>query len=101
MASADERVEIVCRTANEAIEASRRRLGVAGLIPYLCECDSRHCHELVRLTSSEYTRARAASLRFVVAHGHTVHGSAIVEQGEGFVLADTHPAASGSRWGST
>jgi len=84
----DNRAELVCREANAAIEASRQRLGVGGVVPYLCECDAKGCHEFVGLTGDEYGRARASADRFVVAPGHAVGDSTIVEEEEKFVIVE-------------
>ena len=80
--------QMAFREANEAIEASRRRLGVGGRVPYLCECEAAECRELLPLTQDEYRRARETPRRFVVVRGHTVREAAVVEETEGYMIVE-------------
>jgi hypothetical protein len=60
----------VFRRANDAIEATAERLGMAELLPFICECPDEGCSEIVRLTPEEYRAVRESPRRFLVAHGH-------------------------------
>jgi hypothetical protein len=51
------RVATVYRVANETIAARARELGLDGPIPFICECESACCLELVHLTIEAYDDA--------------------------------------------
>ena len=80
--------ELVFRDANERIDESRRRLGFGARTPYLCECESERCMELIALMPDEYERVRSGRERFVLRTGHAIGSAPVVEQGDGFVIVE-------------
>jgi len=81
--------EATFRAANEKIDAKRRELELEYATPYLCECEDEDCTSIVRLTASEYRRARAEPRRFVVARGHSHRGRVVDEAPEYVVVEKT------------
>jgi hypothetical protein len=82
--------EVTFRAANESIDGSRRRLGVTGRIPYLCECESESCTELILLDADEYEAARSGPRRFLISRGHAVREATVVEETPGYVIVEKH-----------
>jgi hypothetical protein len=66
--------EGVFRTANEKLERAARELDhvdpESPLVPFLCECPTRECTEIVRLTLREYEEVRSNARSGLVALGH-------------------------------
>jgi hypothetical protein len=66
--------EGVFRTANEKIERVAQSLDPAedahSLIPFLCECPTQECKQVVLLTLSEYEDVRSSSRGGLAALGH-------------------------------
>jgi hypothetical protein len=79
--------EAAFRAANEKIDSKRRELGLDHATPYLCECEDEACTSIVRLTSSEYRRARAEPRRFIVSRGHS-HRGRVVDEAPEYVLVE-------------
>jgi hypothetical protein len=53
-------------------------------VPYLCECDTLHCTELLRLTQAEYAEASGGLRRFIVAPGHKIAHGEVVHKDDRF-----------------
>ena len=62
--------QIACRAENEAIQASADTLAMLGPIPFVCECPSSECSEIVRLSFDEYEQIRQDPRRFFNVSGH-------------------------------
>ena len=62
--------QVACRLENERIQASADALAMLGPIPFVCECPSRACSEIVRLTFDEYEAIRQYRRRFFNISGH-------------------------------
>ena len=78
--------EATFRAANERIREVERQLDPPlERVPYLCECDDVHCHELMRLTVAEYERIREDGATFGVARGHSSNGE-VVEEHDHYVV---------------
>lgn len=61
----------IFRDANEKIRAKADEYGAPlEQIPFLCECASAECVEIVRLTSAEYLDVRGDPQLFFTANGH-------------------------------
>jgi hypothetical protein len=71
------------REANEHIERAAGAIGIAGPIPFICECARTDCVEIVRLSSEAYEELREDPRLFVTALGHD---SGTVEPGAGVVV---------------
>jgi hypothetical protein len=71
------------REANERIEQTADSMHLVGPIPFVCECPTAACTELVRMTIAEYEGIRANDRRFFVLPGH--EGPA-VQSGAGEVI---------------
>jgi hypothetical protein len=79
--------EATFRDANERIRAAERELDPPIVrVPYLCECDDVGCHEPIRLTATEYERARADGTTFVIVPGHSSRGDVLEEHEQYFVV---------------
>jgi hypothetical protein len=83
------------REANERIEQTADSMHLVGPIPFVCECPTPACTDLVRMTMSEYEGIRANERRFFVVPGHeeaSVSNNAGVVAGEAedarYVLVD-------------
>lgn len=62
--------QVACRLENERIQASADKLAMLGSIPFICECPSPSCSDIVRLTFDEYEVVRQSSRRFFNVLGH-------------------------------
>lgn len=69
------------RTANEHIADAAAEIQVEGSLPFICECASRDCNEIVMLSSAEYESIRSNPRHFFNLPGHQT-----VEQGVGEVV---------------
>lgn len=59
------------REANETIHDRAQDLGAEmDLLPFLCECPTEDCVEIIRLTRDEYEAVREHSRHFMTAVGH-------------------------------
>jgi hypothetical protein len=81
------------RDANENIERAAGRIGVGGLLPFICECAEPACTEIVSLTAADYEEIRSDPRRFFNAHGHEAisvenGAGAVVEKRDGYVIVD-------------
>jgi hypothetical protein len=74
------------REANERIEAAAADMELSEPVPFICECASRECTEIVHLTLAEYEDVRARPRRFFNVPGHEVLS---VEAGAGVVAERT------------
>ena len=73
------------REANERIEQTADSMGLVGPIPFVCECPTPACTELVRIPLSDYESVRANDRRFFVLPGHE---KAAVQSGAGEVAGE-------------
>ncbi|MDQ1495168.1 MAG: hypothetical protein QOG69_1651 [Actinomycetota bacterium] len=75
----------VFRRANESIKDTAEGYEIAGdLLPFLCECASERCTEIVQLSAAEYDSVRANLRTFLVVPGHES------EDGEAAVVIERH-----------
>jgi hypothetical protein len=60
--------------SNQRIAASARshRFGESTAVPFVCECSSEACGELIRMPLGEFVAARELG-RYLVFPGHAVH----------------------------
>lgn len=58
------------REANEQIEAAADRMHLVGDIPFICECATSTCTEIVRMSLDDYEEVRRHERRFFVVPGH-------------------------------
>jgi hypothetical protein len=68
------------QVANDRIAESARRLAFTAPVPFLCECDTASCYEIVRLPLPEYRRRRAAGERVTIS-AHAERPTAIGQAG--------------------
>jgi hypothetical protein len=67
--------EALFRDANESVRAVQRDLGLAdGRMPFICECHTPECRQIVRVLQTDYERIRRHGRRFLVAPGHEPGG---------------------------
>jgi hypothetical protein len=64
------RNEEIFRDVNTRIEEGAEMHGVAGAVPYHCECGRSSCFETIELHPPEYERIAGERYRFLVARGH-------------------------------
>ena len=89
------------RDANEKLEQRARRLVAAddsAFVPFLCECPSVDCTQVLLLTLAEYEAVRARGNRGIATPGHddtTVER--VVGQNDRFVTTEKLGPAGGSR----
>jgi hypothetical protein len=62
--------QTVFREANERIEAAADEMGLAGPIPFICECADANCLAIVRLTMVQYEDVRQHPRRFFTITDH-------------------------------
>ena len=79
--------ERIFRAANEQIAERRDGLGVDHPTPFICECESPDCRELIRLTASEYREVRATGDRFLIVADHPTRGSLVAER-DGYMIVE-------------
>ena len=68
-------------------------MGIAGSVPFICECADERCMEVVRLTMNEYEEVRQHPRRFFNTLGHQAlsvrNGAAtVIEERADYVIAD-------------
>ena len=85
--------EGVFRKANEELERAARELDLVDpdspLVPFLCECPTRECTQVVRLTLREYGNVRANGRGGLVALGHEdLSIERVVAQNDRFVTTE-------------
>jgi hypothetical protein len=81
------------REANERIELAADRMGLAGPIPFICECAQASCVEIVRLSMESYEEVRHDPRLFFTAPGHEqiavdAGAGVVVGNGDGYVLVE-------------
>jgi hypothetical protein len=80
------RNESIFREANERIAGRRDELeAVAGLTPFLCECEDEACTAIMRISGADYAQVRRDPAYFVVVPGHPTRGEATDHRGAGWV----------------
>lgn len=63
--------EVSFRAINERLEEGLRQVPASGQpFEFVCECGSRECTDMVRLTLDQYEAARRHPRRFAVLRGH-------------------------------
>jgi len=83
------RNESVFRNANERLEQRLDELSLLdGRSPFLCECEDAGCAEALWLTPAEYEAVRAEPRRFIVAFGHPVTASRLIDHRDGFDVVE-------------
>jgi hypothetical protein len=73
MPSREERIarnDSTFRDANEKIAKAAGEYELVEGVPFICECATESCTEIVRLSLAEYEEVRSAPTRFFVAPGH-------------------------------
>jgi hypothetical protein len=58
------------RDANEKIATAAGKYELVERVPFICECATESCTEIVRLSLAEYEEVRSAPTRFFVSPGH-------------------------------
>lgn len=78
------------REANEQISAAAGVYQVDMPIPFLCECPTSTCREIVRLRLEDYEKIRADSRWFLNVPGHQAAegASVVVEECDGYVIVE-------------
>jgi hypothetical protein len=79
------------REANEKIRASAEMHSAQWDVPFLCECATPDCVELIRMSPAEYARVRENERRFMVVPGHEVVEGAnatVVKRAAKYVLVE-------------
>jgi hypothetical protein len=79
--------------ANERIESTAEKMGLAGPVPFICECSDPTCMEIVRLDVDEYEEVRCHPRRFFSVPDHAAAavqaGAAVVaKELPGYTLSD-------------
>ena len=73
--------EAAFREANEGLASKAAELGPgAERTPYICECESETCIEIIRLSRQDYDGVRANLKSFVVAVLYEEGGYTIIEK---------------------
>jgi hypothetical protein len=80
------------REANETIRGRADEIGAEmERIPFLCECPTEECVEILRLTRAQYAAVREHQNRFVTAVGHELNERPIgevVERNDGYIVVE-------------
>jgi hypothetical protein len=81
------------REANERIELAADKMGLAGPVPFICECAETNCVEIVRLSIEGYEEVRHDPRLFFTAPGHQqiavdAGAGVVVGKGDGYVLVE-------------
>jgi hypothetical protein len=75
--------------ANECIRMTAEQYDFSESVPFLCECSDVTCVESVRLSLTNYRKARAGGGAFILLPGHEdPHLQRIVAHGDGYVLVE-------------
>jgi hypothetical protein len=75
--------------ANERIRASAEQYEFHDPVPFLCECSRLTCTETIRLSLSDYRKARDRGEAFVLLPGHDdPHVERIVARGDGYMVVE-------------
>jgi hypothetical protein len=67
------------RSRNEWAAANAASEGESRRAPFFCECDGRHCHTIVWLSLDEYGRLRGDPDLYLVAPGHQLALTTVIE----------------------
>jgi hypothetical protein len=80
------------RAANDRIHERAERLGAdMDLLPFLCECPTEDCVEILRLTRDEYESLRDSPTYFMTAVGHESREKPVgevVARHDGYVIVE-------------
>jgi hypothetical protein len=86
------RNNLIFREANEKIRARADEYDAPlDRVPFLCECPTPACTQIVRLTLAEYGDVRADSTHFLTAPGHEQAEEPVgrvVSRHEGYVVVE-------------
>jgi hypothetical protein len=80
--------EDVFREANERIAEKALEFELEEPIPFLCECSDRRCFARLFLMLGQYEKARSDPERYLTIPGHEIAGAIVIEEGDGFALAE-------------
>ena len=82
------KVSDVFREANRKLDQFRRELTVEGeRFPFICECNTKRCTELILVRPHEYEAVRSHPRRFLVVDGHDPD-SRVVSRHDGFAVVE-------------
>lgn len=86
------------RRANEIVRKRAGAFGVAGTVPFICECRDGQCLERVELSTDEYDGIAAHPERAAIAPGHEdPELERIVERTDRFAVVERQAQAESSR----
>jgi hypothetical protein len=86
------------RRANEIVRERAGAFGVAGTVPFICECRDGQCLERIELSTDEYDGITAHPERAPIAPGHEdAELERIVESTNRFAVVERQPQAESSR----
>ena len=93
MQSREERIarnDSTFRDANEKIATAARKYELVENVPFICECATESCTEIVRLSLAEYEEVRSAPTRFFVVPGHQACEGVVsfLEDREGYIVLE-------------
>ncbi|MDP9278480.1 MAG: hypothetical protein M3P00_03600 [Gemmatimonadota bacterium] len=93
MQSREERIarnDAAFRDANEKIAKAASDYEWVEQVPFVCECATESCTEIVHLSLAEYEDVRSAPTRFFVAPGHQASEGvvSIVEDRKSYVVLE-------------
>jgi hypothetical protein len=81
--------EAAFREANEGLANKAAELGLGTeRTPYICECESETCIEIIRLSRQEYDEVRANPKTFVVAPSHESPPDAVLYEDRGYTIIE-------------
>jgi hypothetical protein len=89
--------EVTFREANEGIRRTQQKLGIQGVVPFICECDDPECREVVRLTPEAYEAIRAQRTWFLVIEGHPTDGLAVARN-NGYIVSEKQARGAEIAW---
>ena len=93
MQSREERIasnDSTFRDANEKIAKAAGEYEFVEKAPFICECATESCTEIIPLSLAEYDEVRSAPTRFFVAPGHQACEGVVslLEDREGYVVLE-------------
>jgi hypothetical protein len=93
MQSREERIgrnDSTFREANEKIAKAASGYEWVEQVPFICECATESCTEIVRLSLAEYEEVRSAPTRFFVVPGHQACEGVVsfLEDREGYIVLE-------------
>jgi hypothetical protein len=93
MQSREERIartDSTFRDANEKIATAAAKYELVEKVPFICECATESCTEIVHLSLAEYEEVRSVPTRFFVAPGHLACEGVVslLEDREGYIVLE-------------